>query len=550
MAATCSNHVLDVGETDVDCGGSCAPCELGRKCEVTADCATGVCSRSGGSGTGGTDAATSDGAITDGAGQEAMVSDASEVTDAVVEPTDAAASSDATPQEAAAGDAALSEVGVPEAGGAKICRLPDCTDGAMDGSETDVDCGGSCAPCRDGSGCASALDCRSGVCTNGRCQIPTCHDKVKNGREADVDCGGLNCQKCMNAQACQVPGDCASGTCDMNVCRPASCTDNVKNGTETDIDCGGGACNGCTTGQHCVTKNDCRTASCVSSACQPVVGTGTGLRGEYFDNIDLTNRTLGRTDLEVNFNFGTGGTPDALLIQPNGFSIRWNGMVQPQFTETYTFYLTSDDGARLWVDGKKVVDDWTSHTARERSGQIALEATKQYRIHLEYFQNTGNAQIVLAWESPGTPKSVVSTTQLYPGAVTANLTINGDFEDGNVLPWQSPGGATVTLMNVFAGKYSAQLPVGATLEQTVPAHPGGSYAVYALGKVASGTCNVVCTLQSAATSTDITLPTFGASYLPQTSTFTTASDTTSIRVRVQNAQGAVCYVDEISLVEN
>lgn len=82
-----------------------------------------------------------------------------------------------------------------------IC-CPDCsncTDGTLNGSETDVDCGGpDCPPCSDGSICVSGSDCLSGVCSGGICQPPTCNDGVQNGEETDIDCGGPECPPCGN----------------------------------------------------------------------------------------------------------------------------------------------------------------------------------------------------------------------------------------------------------------------------------------------------------------------------------------------------------------
>src|SRR5947209_599696 len=70
-----------------------------------------------------------------------------------------------------------------------------CMDGAQDGDETDIDCGGSCKPCDTGKGCARGKDCLSTFCTNKLCDAPSCMDGVKNGTESDVDCGGT-CPGC------------------------------------------------------------------------------------------------------------------------------------------------------------------------------------------------------------------------------------------------------------------------------------------------------------------------------------------------------------------
>jgi hypothetical protein len=73
---------------------------------------------------------------------------------------------------------------------------PTCTDGVKNGTETDIDCGGSCTTkCDAGRGCDKPEDCSTGVCTMGKCAAAACDDGVKNGTETDVDCGG-NCGPC------------------------------------------------------------------------------------------------------------------------------------------------------------------------------------------------------------------------------------------------------------------------------------------------------------------------------------------------------------------
>ncbi|CAM4923853.1 unnamed protein product [Rotaria socialis] len=99
-----------------------------------------------------------------------------------------------------------------------------CNDHVKNQNETDVDCGGPCAPkqrCTDNKGCNMASDCNSGVCTLNTCQIPTCSDHVKNQNETDVDCGGP-CSPgnaCTNLQSCRTPSDCNSSICVQNICK-------------------------------------------------------------------------------------------------------------------------------------------------------------------------------------------------------------------------------------------------------------------------------------------------------------------------------------------
>jgi Bacterial Ig-like domain/Lamin Tail Domain len=74
--------------------------------------------------------------------------------------------------------------------GAGACVAPSCSDGLHNGSETDIDCGGSCMSCPVNAGCLIAADCQSGVCTGNICVATSCSDGIKNGSETGVDCGG------------------------------------------------------------------------------------------------------------------------------------------------------------------------------------------------------------------------------------------------------------------------------------------------------------------------------------------------------------------------
>jgi hypothetical protein len=179
-------------------------------------------------------------------------------------------------------------------------------------------------------------------------------------------------------------------------------------------------------------------------------GTGTGLNGDYYTS--QTNfagvPTLSRVDSTVNFNFGTG-SPDP-LISTDHFSIRWTGKVQPFYSQTYTFYTTTDDGVRLWVNGQKLIDKWVNQGPTEWSGTVALNANQQYPIVMEYYENTGGAQATLSWSSPNQVKQIIPQTQLYPGVAAQQPTLNS-----------STGGNGTSLLLNWAGSYALQTATNA-----------------------------------------------------------------------------------------
>lgn len=170
------------------------------------------------------------------------------------------------------------------------------------------------------------------------------------------------------------------------------------------------------------------------------IGAGTGLLGDYYSNQHSTNAfvgtpTLVRTDAVVNFDWGTG-SPDP-TISTDYFTVRWTGMVQPQFSETYTFYTRTDDGARLWVNNQLLIDKWVNQAATEWSGSIGMSASQTYAIRMEYFENTGVASARLSWSSPSTAKAVIAQSQLYPttNALPVFFAAGGAFSNGQFQLW-------------------------------------------------------------------------------------------------------------------
>jgi hypothetical protein len=88
------------------------------------------------------------------------------------------------------------------------CAAPSCTDGVENPNETDVDCGGVCVAegklCAIGKGCGVGGDCVSGNCTGSVC-VATCTDGIKNGTETGIDCGG-SCPACASNPCAGVSG--------------------------------------------------------------------------------------------------------------------------------------------------------------------------------------------------------------------------------------------------------------------------------------------------------------------------------------------------------
>ena len=146
-----------------------------------------------------------------------------------------------------------------------------------------------------------------------------------------------------------------------------------------------------------------------------VIGNGPGLSGSYWsDQLRTTNGTPTLTRVDPVIDFDWSGTSPDQSISENDFSVVWSGQVQAEFSETYTFYTTTDDGVRLWVNKLPLIDEWQDQGPTEWSGTIPLIAGKRYSIEMAYYQAGGGASASLSWSSLSTVKTIIPQTQLFP----------------------------------------------------------------------------------------------------------------------------------------
>jgi hypothetical protein len=139
----------------------------------------------------------------------------------------------------------------------------------------------------------------------------------------------------------------------------------------------------------------------------------TGLLGQYFKNMTLTGPpALKRVDAQVNFDWAEA---PAEGFPGDQFSVRWSGTVLAPATGKFTFITESDDGVRLWVDGKLLIDNWTDHAPSEdKSPEFMMQDGKRYEIIMEFYENGGGAAAKLMWSGPSTLKQPIPSFRLTP----------------------------------------------------------------------------------------------------------------------------------------
>ncbi|MEC3964407.1 PA14 domain-containing protein [Flagellimonas halotolerans] len=105
------------------------------------------------------------------------------------------------------------------------------------------------------------------------------------------------------------------------------------------------------------------------------------------------------------------------------FSIRYSGYIQIDTEGSYTFFTSSDDGSKLFIDGTEVVDNDGNHGTQERSGNISL-TTGLHDITILFFENGGGETLNVQYQGPSLSKQNVPFSKLY-----SNCSVDDTFED-------------------------------------------------------------------------------------------------------------------------
>ena len=137
-----------------------------------------------------------------------------------------------------------------------------------------------------------------------------------------------------------------------------------------------------------------------------------GLRADYFSNMALAGKPFKtRVDGTLDFDWSVQ-SPRDLLPTADAFSARWTGVLVPPESGVYQLGLAGKDGYRLFVDGRRVVDDWSTGPRRSIASKLTLEKGKAYAVCVEYFHAKDEATVQLRWTRPG-------GEPFYAGAVRA-----------------------------------------------------------------------------------------------------------------------------------
>ena len=228
-------------------------------------------------------------------------------------------------------------------------------------------------------------------------------------------------------------------------------------------------------------REDPRAAPVIDAAyLRPAQGSDEqGLTGEYFRGRACEGApALTRVDRRIAFRWDRGAPTDDMVargelpagrgLENDDYCVRWTGRLLPPVTGRYELVVTGDDGFRVAVDGRTIVDEWTTTSrARARSGVVELQGGKAYDIRLEYFESIRDAEVRLAWRLPGAKPPLEDALEAARAADVVVFAggLTGDVE-GEEMDVKLPG---------FAGGDRTELGLPASQEHLLR-------AIHAVGK--------------------------------------------------------------------
>ena len=135
-----------------------------------------------------------------------------------------------------------------------------------------------------------------------------------------------------------------------------------------------------------------------------------GIHYDYFEKFFVTTEDLDLVEpvssgITENFNINEKKSE-------NYFGFRFTGYISVPKDGIYTFYLKSNDGSRLFVDGNELIENDANHGAVEEPGNIGLKAGL-HPIMVKYMQCGGGKSLVVSWSGPGMEKHEVQANELF-----------------------------------------------------------------------------------------------------------------------------------------
>jgi len=171
----------------------------------------------------------------------------------------------------------------------------------------------------------------------------------------------------------------------------------------------------------------------VSAVTVPDDGTVHGFRAEYYKNPDLAGPpALVRVDQSIDLEAPNAPAPG---FPTTDFSVRWTAKLVVPASGNYLLTFTGDDGYRVFLDGKTLIDNWVQESSTTKDTEVSLEAGKSYELRIEYFQAGGDFVARLGWRTPaGTPYADAIAAAKKSDVAVVCVSTDGTDGEGNDRP--------------------------------------------------------------------------------------------------------------------
>jgi outer membrane protein OmpA-like peptidoglycan-associated protein len=151
---------------------------------------------------------------------------------------------------------------------------------------------------------------------------------------------------------------------------------------------------------------------------QPAAGLSPGLRGDYYEGLNFDHFVRTQRDAQLDFDWHEHSPVPG--VPPTSFSVRWTGWLVAPVTGRYILHLTVDDGVRLWLNQRLLLDEWRGQYLSVYQVTVDLQAGQAYPLRLDYCQYSHTTRLLLSWERPRQAEAPASWRTLW-GLTTALL---------------------------------------------------------------------------------------------------------------------------------
>lgn len=141
------------------------------------------------------------------------------------------------------------------------------------------------------------------------------------------------------------------------------------------------------------------------------------ITGYYYDNMDFTDLKTVRNDTLIDFNWGNNIPTGTAITDDETYSVKWIGKIYIPTSENYTFYVESDDGAMLDIDGIPVIYNWYDYSGANETSSTVNISNGYHDINISFFRNETDfldgAKIKVSWSNESTSEEVIPESYWY-----------------------------------------------------------------------------------------------------------------------------------------